>query len=173
MKMLRRALEDANASNATDAEPTIELKGPLSENFRQALDVAYAKADPNADEPAPEAVAAMESQQMDVAVLQKLAASLAANQETPTEQIQTVYGVSRNDLDNDVVVEVTQEVVNQPDNSEFVLVIDGVNPGANGDQAAAPEETVMQLSSALECIVNAHGGKVFTSFKAYAASRVK
>jgi len=170
MKMLRRALEDANPS---DAEPSIELKGALSDVFRQALDVAYAKADPNAEEPAPEAVAAMESQQMDVAVMQKLAASLAANQESPTENVQTVYGVSRTDLNDDVVVDVTQELASQSENDDFVLVIDGVAPGANGDQATAPVEDFVRISAALECMVNAHGGKVFYSLKDYANSRVK
>jgi hypothetical protein len=173
MKMLRRALEDANASDQTGAEQTIVMKGPLAEVYGRALDVAYAKNDPNADEPAPEDIAAMESQQMDVAELQKLASSIAAADAAPTNNFQTVYGVARDDLNEDVIVDVTTQLADQPDQSEFVLVIDATNPGANGDASSAPQERLEELSSALECMVMAHKGKVFTSLKSYAASRRK
>lgn len=169
MKLLRRALEDANSSD--DNEQTIVMKGPLADVYTKALDVAYAKDNPDAQQPEPEAVAAMESQQMDVAIMQKLQAALAAGSAPPTDNFQTVYGVSRDELNDDVVVDVTSELAEQPENSEFVLVVDATTPGANGEGASAPVERLEEISAALECMVMAHGGKVYSSLKDYAASR--
>lgn len=172
MKMLRRALEDANPSDDTGADKTIVMKGPLAEIYGQALAVAMAKEDPNAEAPAPEAEAALESQQMDVAELQKLAGAMA-NDAAPTSNFQTVYGVARDEMDEDTIVDVTTQLATQPDLSEFVLVIDSTSPSGNGTSAQEPQERIEEIGAALECMVTAHGGKVFTSLRSFAASRHK
>jgi hypothetical protein len=175
MKLLRRALEDNESSGQDGAEQTIVMKGPLAEVYTNALNVAYAKDNPNAEtQPTEEQVAAMESQQMDVEVMQKLYAAVADNNAPPTNNFQTVYGVSRDEVSEDVVVDVTKELAQlsaQQDEAEFILIVDATQPSTNGEQHSNPVERVEQLGAALETIVEAHGGRVFHSLKDYAASR--
>ena len=174
-RLLRRALEDASSSSQDDTEQTIVMKGSLSEVYTKALDVAYAKEDPAAEQPSDEDVAVMESQQMDVAVMKSLAAAMADTDAPPTSNFQTVFGVSRDDVTDEVLVEITQELAQHSaaavPNSEFVLIIDGTTPGPNGATSSAPVENIVQLETALEAMVVAHKGKVFRSLKDYAASR--
>jgi hypothetical protein len=164
--MLAQALEgEAVVQAVSPDEQTIMMKGPLAEIYTRALDIAYAKPDPLTGE------SVMESQQMDVAMLQKLATSLSGVAPMPTNNFQTVYGVSRDAVDKTVVVNITKEITN-PENvgRDFFLIIDGTQPGANSDVSSAPVET-MRMIDALECLVESHGGKVFTSLQQFADSR--
>jgi len=154
MKLLARALEAIEAP--VPEEQTVVMMGPLSAIYAKALDIAYAKQDP-----------AMESQQMDVAIMQKLAAAMSPNS-APTSNFQTVYGVSRNALTQDVVIDITQELAKN--NGEFYLIIDATQPGANGTMSAAPQET-FKMIQALESLVASHGGKVFSNLQDFANSR--
>lgn len=165
--LLARALESENVTTPDSTEKTIVIKGPLSDVYTKALSIAYAKTEPN-----PEATeVATESQQMDVVMFEKLAAQMKLNSDVPpTHHFQTVYGVSRDNVTQDVVVDITQEVVNQPERGDFYLIIDGTKPGANSETVSAPEETVRMIA-AVECIVESYGGKVFSSLEEFAKSR--
>jgi hypothetical protein len=158
--MLRRALEDIVPEVTTEDGETILMKGPLSEIFTQALDVAYAKENPDEN-------ASLESQQMDVAIMSKLSNAIS-NSPSPTTNLQTVYGVSKDAISEDTVVDVTTELANAPDESDFVLIIDAVGNGRNSTE---PTERMIDLAEAMECLVECHGGKVFTSLKDYVNSR--
>jgi len=107
----------------------------------------------------------MESQQMDVAIMQKLAASINDNGAPPTDNFQTIYGVSKDDVTDETVVEVTSELAK--DNGDFVLILDAVNPSSSD---AVVDEKVVNLSQALETITLSHGCKVFHSLKEYSES---
>lgn len=181
-RLFRKTLALENDEAITETEPTIVMKGPLSDVYTQALDIAYAKEDPTGasevtppTDPMPEVggvVAALESQQIDVAMMQKLANAMISGDNAPTNNVQTVYGVSQNDLNEDKVVEVTQEVAGQPENApDFILIVDGTQPGANSESASAPTERLELLSTAIESIVLANGGKVFHSFPEFIKSR--
>lgn len=162
--LLAQALESEAIATVAPDEKTIVMKGPLAEVFTRALDIAYAKPDPITGE-------AMESQQMDVAMMQKLAAALNTNDAPPTNNFQTVYGVSRDAVTPQTIVDLTQEITHgSDDRGDFYLIIDGTQPGDNGNASSTPVDTVRMIS-AMECLVEAHGGKVFTSLEEFAKSR--
>lgn len=163
--LVRQAAMEAEAIAAVNpAEKTILMKGPLAEVFTRALDIAYAKTDPESGE-------ALESQQMDVAMMQKLASSMVNGEVPPTNNFQTVYGVSRDAVDQGTVVDITQELgARQNDRGDFFLIIDGTQPGDNSDVSSTPVET-MRMISALECLMESHGGKVYSSLQEFAQSR--
>lgn len=116
---------------------------------------------------------ALETQQMDVAILNKLASSI--NSAPPTDNFQTVYGVSKNQIDEEDVVNVTAELAktaqdkSDEKNTEFILVIDAVNSGENGGNNFnnSVSEKLIPLADALECMVLCNGGKVYHSFEEF------
>ena len=190
MSLFKRALEDNSEAEQTDK--TILMKGPLAEIYTNALDIAYAKNPETgervvdeagkpvmAEPPEPTATQdagniAQETEAIDVMMAQQLARAMAAQDAKPTDSFQTVYGVSKDNVDDDVVVDVTKEIVNQPENSEFILIMDGTQPSANGSNASVPQERMERmdmLTSALEAIVEVHGGKVYKSLKEFTLSR--
>jgi hypothetical protein len=107
----------------------------------------------------------LESQQMDVAIMNKMAAALIDPDVEPTDNFTTVYGTSKDSIDKDTVVDVTSELANTPDNSDFVMVIDATQPGDNSDSVSEPTERVIDLTGALECLVECHNGKTFYDLK--------
>lgn len=173
--MLRRALatEDIEAEANTETGGTVLMKGPLSEVFTKALDIAYANDKvENGEDVALESLSKnerlvrrikMESQQMDVAIMQKLSNALNGND---TQNVQTVYGVSKDDVTDETIVDVTTELANVTEEGDFILVIDAVGNG----EGSTPTEKVVELTNALECMVTAHGFNVFHSFSDYVRS---
>ncbi|EKD22633.1 MAG: hypothetical protein ACD_84C00031G0004 [uncultured bacterium] len=166
MRLLRRILNVAMEDSIAE-DQTVVMKGPLSEVFTQALDIAYAKETPaDIDTDEPQTVAVLESQQMDVAVMRKLTEAM---RNTDAENVQTVYAVSKDAVEEQTIVDVSSELVNKPEGNDFVLIVDAVGSGAI-DPINQPTMRTVELTNALECLVTAHGGKIFTSLEAYAAS---
>ena len=213
MSLLRRSLESYDTTptnnvpmaNVNDGvNQTIVMKGPLSEIYTKALNMAYAKTDkltqrvePVEDRTivpdtktngmAPPAspmlepvaledlgphterikklVAALESQQIDATLMEKLSKTLTAAEEpvAPTDSFQTIYGVSRDNLNDSDLVEVTKEIAVTPknENSEYFVVID-----RTGSDDETPDK-IVQLGNAMETVVNVFGGKVFHSLEEY------
>lgn len=152
---LRAALED----DKPDERPVI-VTGPLSDAFTQALQQSLAKNEDGQQ-------AALESQSQDDDALRSLANYFAP--ETDVDNSVTIYGVSRTEVEDENIVEISQELAEtsaeQRDN--FVVVIDGtVNDGANGE-GSDTEQKIM----AIESLVKAYGCKVYPSLEAYAQSR--
>jgi len=104
----------------------------------------------------------METQQMDITVMNKLLNDMNASSAPPTDNFQTVYGVSKDAVTEEDVIAVTSEVVNTPTDSEFILVLDAVTPSTATDIV---EEKIVEINAALECIASAYGVKVFNSLK--------
>jgi hypothetical protein len=161
MSSLRRALEDGEV-NTGDGKMVV-MKGPLSSVYTDALQQALAKDD--------QTTVAIESQELDSVLLKKLTALMNQDNATaPTNNFQTVYGVSKAEVDKKVVANVTKELAagdgeNTPE-GQFILVYDLSKPGDNSELAGNTEER-MEYVGALETMVLAHNGKVFPSFGDY------
>lgn len=163
MQHLRHALE----SEQDPEEKTVVMKGPLSEVYTNALAIAYAKEDPVTGKPS------LESQEMDVAYLKKLAEQVVP-QDEQTDQSETIYGVNVAELDAQEVVNVTQQMTDyttKNNTDDFVLIIDGTQPGSGGDTGGEIEPRVLNLSQGLESFAAAIGIKVFHSLTEYARQR--
>jgi uncharacterized Ntn-hydrolase superfamily protein len=195
---LRLAVEAYDAPQDTipndGVNQTIVMKGPLSDIYTKALNIAYAKKDKLTGEVEPveetnivqdtkvggamppannilqdpvaieNLVSALESQAIDAALMEKLSRTLndASDDAPPTDSFQTVYGVSRDDLNEEDLVSIAKDVSTQPEStSEYIVVID--RTGCSSDD---PEQ-VMKLSSAIESLIDAFGGKVFSSLEDY------
>lgn len=167
--LLRKALENSDSSPDPEQQASIIMKGPLAEVYSKALQAAYDKDNPVI--PLEDDVkAVMESQQIDVAIMEKIAKMVTAQKDiAPTDNFQTVYGVSKDGVTDEVVVDVTNELVNQATQTgnssrddDFVLIIDGTLPG--GEVA----EKYEMLGTALEAVACAYGKRVFHSFEEYA-----
>lgn len=174
----------------------IVVKGPLSDVYTQALNVAYKKDETGttlmddkgqpvpitveeataiqaevSDAGNPTAVAAaLESAAIDVMVAQQLAEGMAPPE--PTDAFQTVYGVAKDAVNNETIVEVSQELVEADDASSVAIIIDeaAVDPNSTA-QTGLPEQQVEVITAALECLAEAHGAKVYRSLKEFAQSR--
>lgn len=140
-----------------DDDKTVILKGPLSEVYSKALADAYAKDNGQSSE---QTTAVLESQQMDVAMVQKLSSAISDLTTAPTDNYQTIYGVSKHEVTQDDVVDMTSELVNAQD-GRFILVLDATVPSQGGDVGG--EEQKELLTSAMEQLVLAHGGQVYHS----------
>ena len=112
-------------------------------------------------------IRSLETQQMDANIMAKLSNAIDDSNTSPTDKFTTVYGTSRNDVDEDTIVDVATELADAPENSEFVLVVDYTGPGGDGSSS----ERVEELGNALECLVESFKGKVYHSFKDYINSR--
>lgn len=166
MKLLRQALETVEASEPVDA--TVVMRGPLSEVYAQALNIAYAKNPPVAEEQA-----VMESAAIDVTLAKKLPRMVINGDfPQPPKPVHTLYAISKDSVNENTLIEVSQELVANPPNGErdFICIVDGSVSNTSGDKAGLPETRVAQLTSAMESLVTAYGGKVFTSLHAYANS---
>ena len=182
MKFLRRALEaDINENDDLDKK-TIVVKGPLSEVYTKALHVAYAKdpAESDGDENVVleaisntsnrggsalrRALVSMETQQTDSAIVERLARTLNGMGDiTPTNNT-TLYAVSKNELTDQTVVDITSELVEADDSDRVFLIIDGTLPGDNGN-ASSPIERVSELSAVIESLAEKHKCRVFYSLQ--------
>lgn len=169
------ALKSANTQGQEDmtdqggaAGQTVLMKGPLADAYTQALDIAYAKADPAQSETEQPA---LETQAMDAQVAQQLAQSLV-NTAPASPPATVVYAVNQSKVTEDDLVSVTSDLGGQEKPGDYILIVDATQPSNNGD-TGLPQERVLELNTALECIVEAHGGRVFHSLGAYLESRKK
>jgi hypothetical protein len=140
------------------------LKGPLAEQFSQALAQMYNKNKPveQQEEAAVEGVAT-ESQANDALSLADLAEDVQIlGEEDVQDGATTVYGVDEADVKPEDVVEVSQEITEfDPENPDFVLVM-------NGDPAT---ESVNEYAKALEAMCDRAGVQIFPSLEAFAEKR--
>lgn len=155
--LLRRALENEKP----DEERPVVISGPLSDAFTQALNTEYAK---NQDG---ENKVATESQAMDDHAMKQLAQMIAPATPEQTDAVR-VYGVSRTDIEDQDIIDITEELVNTPadQRDDFVVVMDGTEDGGSG---AGSE--VEQRWMALEGLMKAYRCKVYPSLEAFAQAR--
>jgi hypothetical protein len=115
------------ALEGMEREPeAIVMKGPLGQAMTNALNVAYAKADPVTGEAQVEG-AALESQAQDVTVMSKLINAVNNSDDADVKNGVEIYAVSENDIEPDTVV----DVVNSMDESkagELVVIADASAP---------------------------------------------
>ena len=159
---LRSALEDSTVE-ATGDDTHIVMKGPLAEIYGRALNVMYAKPDPLTEE------VVMESMAQDAQYMQKVINAIGSNNdEVENTELTTVYGVAKSEITDQTVIDITRELATPVDKepTDFVLIIDGTQPGANSEVSSVPQERLM----ALEHLVLAHKGRVFGSLLEYAKS---
>lgn len=174
MSLLRRAMEGEDTNLPEDSQ-TIVLKGPLSDSFTHAINMAYAKKDESATDDA--GSVGLESAAIDSMVMARLAQQMSTGSSTPTTKYQTVYGVGQGQITNDNVVEIVKDLAEEPESGlertrgDYILIIDGTKPDDNSEVSGAPVETYQPLQSALESMVLAYGGKVFHSLEEFAKSR--
>lgn len=191
MKLLRQALAVESAQSQPAAAPAdsaqIQMKGPLADIYSQALAVAYAKDQGKqedlaaaAEAPDHKAVTAvLESQQMDVTLMQELAKLVdPSNGQANPAAADVVYAVSDQGVSEDDVVEVARGLVQAPPGErgqgDFILIVDGTVPGPNGESAGSePQEKMQQLGAALESMVQAFGKRVYHSLGEYLSARKK
>lgn len=148
---LRAAMEEvAEATNPAD-EATVLIKGPLSQVFANALDIAYAK--PNMP-----GTTALESQAQEVTLMRQALAGAATGGFSPYANT-VYYSVSKDDATNDDLVNLSKELCDDnSQNSNFILVIDATGPSSNGEQFSNPTEQFVDLT--MESLVKSFGGKV-------------
>lgn len=166
-RLLRKALENSDSSPDPATQASIIMKGPLADVYSKALQVAFDKENPAIPED-DTVKAVLESQQIDVAIMEKMAKLMGANEPPPTDNFQTVYGVSKDGITDEVIVDVTNELVSQATatgnrdrSDDFVLIVDATLPGGEVAEKFEP------LATALETMVQAHGGKVYHSLSEY------
>lgn len=167
MKHLRLALEEENQQE----DKTIVMKGPLAEVYTKALDVAYAKPDTVTNEVALESMTtlgfkvSLETQQMDMNTVHKLVEMLSPDEEEGSDEM-TVYGVGKDDITPEIVVEIGQELADaKKDNNtnDFILVVDGAST-----PDGSTEQRYIDLPAALESMVTNFGGRVFHNLADFA-----
>lgn len=176
-------------------ELPVVMKGPLAEVMTQALNVAYAKKDQvtGTDTIQPETVvppevsatpiavtepagdtASLESQAQDAAMLQTLVtAASGGNESMPDQNFMTLYGVDKNNVTSQDIIEVTQQIDAVNDPQDFVLIVDATRPSTNSETSGVPQERLVDvgLAPVLESLVLTKGGRVFPSLVAFAKAR--
>jgi hypothetical protein len=157
----------------------IVLKGPLAEQFSQALAKLYNKNADSKKEDAQEDVAAnqkiaTESQANDALSFQQFADDFQLlNEQESADQATTVYGVDAMDVKPEDVVEVSQELSDwNPEDPDFVVVMSADQPSVNGEgggENASPE--INQYGKALEAMCLRRGVPLYLSLESFAEKR--
>lgn len=133
------------ALEGMEREPeAIVMKGPLGQAMTNALNVAYAKADPVTGEAQVEG-AALESQAQDVTVMSKLINAVNTTDDQDIKDGVEIYAVSEDDIEPDTVV----DVVNEMDDSkagEFVVIADASAP-QNEDGTGEVKDDIVDLDA--------------------------
>lgn len=163
-RMLNPAFEDAEGAGNIADQANIILKGPLSEIYTKALYELYPKDGAEPSAPSAPVAAALESQAIDQALLERLSKIVAPADTVAVAGTQTVYGVAATDVTEQTVVDVTNDLAATPEGSDYVFIMDGTKP-------EQPSEQFVKIEVALECMVEANGGKFFRSFKDFMATR--
>lgn len=170
-KILRAAIEEAETNKE------VILSGPLSTAYTEALNDAYKKEatplevnDPETGEVTIQNVVATETQAEDLANLERLSRLSGNNVGAPLKE--RVYAVSKTDVNIDTIIDVSTMIAESKEKEKgvnsFAVIIDETLP--TNTEENPYKEVLVNLSSALESIVVASGGKCFTSLKDYASS---
>lgn len=191
---LRAALENSiNGQSANNL--TVMMKGPLADTYTQALDLAYSKIDPATGQPIGMLVAgnenlnstaivdtpvtpvpaspALESEQQEEQLLMDLKTNLApATGMGEGETFLTIYGVDKDDIQPEHIIEITELAANPRIGDKLLVVADATQPSADG-RASKGSDKIVNLSKALEAITEAYGVKVYPSLVAAAKALKK
>lgn len=111
-------------------------------------------------------IIAQETQANDALTAQHIAAQQAPKEEAPSAEV-TIYGVTASDVNDATVAEVTKQITEKKEGSEYVLILDATGPGANGDASSGPVEKIIDLNKALETVATCLGAKVYPSLESY------
>ena len=115
---------------------------------------------------------AEETQQIDVAIMQKMANSINRNN-PPTDNYLTVFGISKDAVTPEDIVEVITNIEESKKNpnsiDDFVLILDAVTPYSNEVVSIKVEEAA-KMATALENIASANNIKVYSNLKDYLLS---
>lgn len=176
-RLLKYALEGIDEQQSNLDNKTVVMKGPLAEVMTKALNITYAKDDPatgqsQVDEATGEVKPALESQQQEVSLIQQLINSATAS-EAPMEHGVQVYGISRDDFNQQHLDEITLDLandVNEEASPDYVVIVDGTRPSTNSEVAGVPEETLVKLESRAEAITKALGGRFYRSLEEFVES---
>jgi hypothetical protein len=111
-------------------------------------------------------IIAQETQANDALTAQAVAAQNAPREETPPAAV-TIYGVTQSEVTDATVAEVTKQITDRKEGSEYVLILDATQPGPNGESSSAPTERVLDLNKALETVAVCLGAKVYASLESF------
>lgn len=111
-------------------------------------------------------IIAQETQANDALTAQHIAAQQAPKEEAPSAEV-TIYGVTASDVNDATVAEVTKQITEKKEGTEYVLILDATGPGPNGDASSAPVEKIVDLNKALETVATCLGAKVYPSLESY------
>jgi hypothetical protein len=153
----------------------IILKGPLAEQFSQALAKLYSKTpEVKTEEAQAEAMegVAIESQANDALTLQEFAdTTQVLGEDEATDNATTVYGVDAADVKPEDVVEVSQDLADwNAEDEDFVVVMNADEPSVNGEGGNA-EPQVSEYAKALEAMCLRAGVPVYPSLESFAEKR--
>lgn len=141
---------------------------PTANNTDAAADKAQGAGGVAATDQTGTELVAQESQANDALTAQAVAAQNAPREEAPSADI-TIYGVSKVDVTEDTVGEVTKQITERKPGSEYILILDATQPGPNGS-TGTPSERAIDLNAALETVAACMGAKVYPSLEAYCES---
>lgn len=161
MRNFKRAWEAYDETPNGDGK--IEMKGPLSNVYSQALQEVFKRPSPTEGETSSNETAAN-----DELTLRRLAEDLFNPPESGTSTV--LYGVDRGEVTPEDVVSITKEYEANPD-VPVVLIMDGTTPGPNGQDDSEPVARIKHLTDALESICHASGGQIYATLKDYARAR--
>lgn len=168
MRHFKQALESYIPQ--PENKDTIELKGPLSGAYSQALNEVFKRASPGHDPDERDVQVSEESAANDELMLRELARSLTSSQpDTPTSNT-VLYGVSRSEVSPADVVNVSRHYEEHPD-VPLVVIVDGTDAGPNSPDDSEPMVKLKHLTTAMESISVASGGGLYHSLLDYAKSR--
>lgn len=176
--MSRRFINFALESDKPAEDPkTVVMQGPLAEIYRKALDVAYAKKDSVTGEATVGQAdgIATESQANDAMMLSHLRdmlgnhdQALSANEREEDGEpsaVLTIYGVSDAQVEDQDVVNVTQQLARCSGQDDFVLILDATSRNDGNTNTSGRERLV-----ALEAMTQAHGRRVYRSLEQLASA---
>lgn len=155
MGILRTALEGTDLEEDKKEVPTLVMRGPLSEIIYRALNIEYDKEREENEE-----ALALESQAQDAVIFKSfLDGARGTDQGTPN--IYTVYGVSKNEIQPETLVETKQAIDDQNlvEPSNMFLYVHADEKGNVSDTQLTSKRL---LQEALESMVVEAGGRVFT-----------
>lgn len=152
MSILQHALESRIDDVESDSsEKLIVMKGPLSEILYRALNIVYAKGGKEASLKD----YALESIAQDIVIAKTLIENIQ-DDDSDRDPDYIVFGVSKDDIEPETLVEVKSIINEKPENTKFILMI--TDKPESTDQVAVPIQSNMDgkissMTAALEALV--------------------
>lgn len=155
MSILQAALESRiDEVQSEKDEKLIVMRGPLSEIIHRALNIVYNKD----SEEAQLKDFALESIAQDIVIAQNIIESVT-NDETNKDADYVIYGVSKNEVEPETLVEVKSILEDRTNNSEFIMMIsdnqDTTDLTDNPIQSNV-DGKVSAMSTALESLIEGY-----------------